>query len=123
MPVREVASDAVGLDAALAGAGVVLARDGEPLDQGKGAAVLDGPVQALWHFVQAQRACPGAPPLQAGDIVTNRHLDRRLARGPGPDLARRIRRAALATDAAAGVSSPIGGRHGENPMRESSPPR
>lgn len=70
MPVREIAADAAGLDAALAGAGVVLARDGQALDRGTGAAVLDGPVQALWHFVQAQRACPGAPALRAGDIVT-----------------------------------------------------
>jgi 2-keto-4-pentenoate hydratase len=70
VPVRDIAADAVGLDAALAGAGVTLARDGEALDQGKGVAVLDGPVQALWHFVQAHRACPGTPPLQAGDIVT-----------------------------------------------------
>lgn len=70
VPVREIASDAVGLDAALAGAGVRLARDGEAVAQGRGAAVLDGPLQALWHFVQALRDCPGAPALQAGDLVT-----------------------------------------------------
>lgn len=70
VPVREIASDAIGLDAALAGAGVVLARDGEALAQGRGANVLDGPLQALWHFVQALRGCPGAPALQAGDLVT-----------------------------------------------------
>lgn len=70
VPVRDIASDASGLDAALAGAGVLLARDGQALAQGRGANVLDGPLQALWHFVQALRACPGAPDLQPGDLVT-----------------------------------------------------
>ncbi len=68
--VREVATDATGLDARLAGAEVALARNGEVVDRGRGANVLDGPLQALWHFVRALRACPGAPDLQPGDVVT-----------------------------------------------------
>ena len=39
-------------------------------DEGKGANVLDGPVQALLHFVRELRATPGAPALKAGDLVT-----------------------------------------------------
>lgn len=69
-PVRSIAADSSALDARLAGAGVVLARDGAEVERGRGANVLDGPLQALWHFVQALRACPGAPDLQPGDIVT-----------------------------------------------------
>lgn len=44
--------------------------DGELKDEGIGANVLDGPMQALLHFVQEIRATPGTPALKAGDIVT-----------------------------------------------------
>lgn len=57
-------------DALLAAARVTLARNGETVDTGVGANVLDGPLHALLHFVQALRDCPGAPDLQAGDVVT-----------------------------------------------------
>lgn len=40
------------------------------IDHGVGANVLDGPLQALLHFVQALRSTPGAPMLQAGDVIT-----------------------------------------------------
>jgi 2-keto-4-pentenoate hydratase len=36
--------------------------------------VLDGPLQALLHFVEALRATPGAPPLLAGDLITTGSL-------------------------------------------------
>ncbi|MBX3608547.1 MAG: hydratase [Hydrogenophaga sp.] len=68
--VREIADSAVNLDAQLAGAGVVLARDGAAVEQGRGLNVLDGPMQALWHFVKELQRCPGAPSLQPGDLVT-----------------------------------------------------
>ena len=68
--VREVAGDAAMLERALAGAAVTLTREGEALDQGRGANVLDGPLHALLHFVQELRACPGAPALRAGDVIT-----------------------------------------------------
>ena len=32
--------------------------------------MLDDPLQALLHFLNELRACPGAPDLQAGDVVT-----------------------------------------------------
>ena len=44
--------------------------DGVLKDEGSGANVLDGPVQALLHFVRELRATPGAPALKAGDVVT-----------------------------------------------------
>lgn len=58
------------LAAALSGIGLKLYGDGVLKDQGTGANVLDGPLQALLHFVNEIRATPGTPPLQAGDIVT-----------------------------------------------------
>ena len=54
----------------LAGLKVRLYGDGLLKDEGKGANVLDGPVQALLHFVRELRATPGAPALKAGDLVT-----------------------------------------------------
>lgn len=39
-------------------------------DSGQGAHVLDGPLQALLHFLAELRAAPGAPDLVAGDVVT-----------------------------------------------------
>ncbi|MEO6319996.1 MAG: hypothetical protein ABIR56_04980 [Polaromonas sp.] len=53
----------------LAGLRVRLYGDGLLKDEGIGANVLDGPVQALLHFVRELRATPGAPALKAGDLV------------------------------------------------------
>lgn len=69
-PVRMVANDAARLEHRLAAAGVVLTRDAEAIDQGCGTNVLDGPMHALLHFVRELRACPGAPTLNAGDVIT-----------------------------------------------------
>ncbi|MDP2252335.1 MAG: fumarylacetoacetate hydrolase family protein [Hydrogenophaga sp.] len=69
-PVRDVASSAAALDERLAQARVSLLRNGEVVEQGEGSNVLDSPLRALLHFTQTLRACPGAPDLQAGDVVT-----------------------------------------------------
>ena len=78
-PVRDLAGDAITLQALLAAATVTLHRaDGPadadravaPVDSGRGANVLDDPLQALLHFVRELRACPGAPDLRAGDLIT-----------------------------------------------------
>jgi 2-keto-4-pentenoate hydratase len=58
------------LIASLAGLKLRLYGDGVLKDEGVGANVLDGPVQALLHFVRELRATPGAPALRAGDIIT-----------------------------------------------------
>lgn len=70
MPVRELAPDATSLNALLAGASTTLSKNGAAVEHGQGANVLDSPLRALLHFVETLRACPGAPGLQAGDVVT-----------------------------------------------------
>jgi 2-keto-4-pentenoate hydratase len=55
---------------ALSGLRLKLYGDGVLKDEGVGANVLDGPVQALLHFVRELRATPGAPALRAGDLIT-----------------------------------------------------
>ena len=82
-PVREVAHDGASLDRKLAAAGVTLTRDGEAIDEGRGANVLDGPLHALLHFVRELRACPGAPSLQAGDVITTGTWTNAFAVAPG----------------------------------------
>ena len=66
----ELARNAEELDALLANAGVTLIKNEEPVELGQGSNVLDSPLRALKHFVDTLRACPGAPDLQAGDVVT-----------------------------------------------------
>ncbi|MES2608609.1 MAG: fumarylacetoacetate hydrolase family protein [Pseudomonadota bacterium] len=68
--VREFASSAGELDQHLAAARVALLRNGELVEQGNGANVLEGPLRALHHFLKELRACPGAPDLVPGDVVT-----------------------------------------------------
>lgn len=70
LPLHSLAPDAAALDALLASASATLSKNGTVVDQGEGANVLDSPLRALLHFVEALRACPGAPELQAGDVVT-----------------------------------------------------
>lgn len=70
IPAGELPRDAASFDAQLAAAGITLTRNGETVDQGRGANVLDGPLLALAHFVAALRDCPGAADLQPDDIVT-----------------------------------------------------
>ncbi|HSV53910.1 MAG TPA: fumarylacetoacetate hydrolase family protein [Burkholderiaceae bacterium] len=66
----EVAGNAQEFEERLARARIVLCRNGTQVDAGVGANVLDGPLHALQHFLQELRACPGAPDLQPGDVVT-----------------------------------------------------
>ena len=69
-PVGTVAREAQDFDAQLARAQVTLMRGGDVKERGRGANVLDGPLHALLHFLATLRDCPGAPDLEAGDIVT-----------------------------------------------------
>ena len=72
-PVRDIASNATVFDARLASTRVTLRRgsvDAPVVDTGTGANVLDGPLHALHHFVRELAACPGAPSLLPGEIVT-----------------------------------------------------
>mgnify|MGYP000904116824 CR=1 FL=1 len=68
--VHTIAASGEALDAQLAALRVSLRRDGVVVETGQGANVLGGPLQALRHFVLELQACPGAPVLRAGDVVT-----------------------------------------------------
>jgi 2-keto-4-pentenoate hydratase len=83
LPVREAAADGAALERKLARCAVTLTREGEAIDQGSGANVLDGPLHALAPFVHELRACPGAPRLRAGDVVTTGTWTNAYAVAPG----------------------------------------
>jgi len=68
--IGQVARDGLSLHNRLAGAGVQLYCDDTLVQVGSGHLVLDSPLQALQHFLQDLRACPGAPDLLPGDVVT-----------------------------------------------------
>ena len=70
LPVRSLAKDAQALHELLAQAKVTLFKNGQEVEQGTGANVLDSPLNALHHFLKELRQCPGATDLQAGDVVT-----------------------------------------------------
>jgi 2-keto-4-pentenoate hydratase len=67
---HSLASNAKDFCALLAAAKVRLVCDGKPVDAGAGSNVLGDPLSALLHFVHEIQACPGAPALQAGDVIT-----------------------------------------------------
>jgi 2-keto-4-pentenoate hydratase len=75
--------DAAAFEQALAAARVTLERGEAVVDQGTGANVLDGPLHALLHFLQALRNYPGAPDLQPGDVVTTGTWTDAFAVAPG----------------------------------------
>ncbi|MDF2463288.1 MAG: 4-oxalocrotonate decarboxylase-like protein [Ramlibacter sp.] len=70
VPVALVGHDAGEFEQRLARARVTLKRGNEAVETGVGANVLDGPLHALHHFLQALRDCPGATDLQPGDVIT-----------------------------------------------------
>jgi 2-keto-4-pentenoate hydratase len=65
-----IAASGAALDERLAATQLQLLHGDTLVDQGQGRNVLDGPLHALLHFVHELQACPGAPALQAGDVVT-----------------------------------------------------
>lgn len=70
IPVRQLADSATSLDKYLTEAQVELFKNEQLIEQGRGANVLDSPLRALHHFLNELRRCPGAPDLQAGDVIT-----------------------------------------------------
>jgi 2-oxo-3-hexenedioate decarboxylase len=70
LPLSSLAADAQALDDLLSQAQVTLFKNGQAVEQGTGANVLDSPLNALHHFLKELRQCPGATDLQAGDVVT-----------------------------------------------------
>jgi len=65
-PVRELPQLAAGLP----GLSVELLKEGSVIDRGVGANVLDSPLLALGHLVEALARQPGAAPLAAGEIIS-----------------------------------------------------
>jgi 2-oxo-3-hexenedioate decarboxylase len=70
VPIANLARDAAQLHQVLANARVRLLKNGELVEEGTGANVLDSPLRALMHFLVELRSCPGATDLVAGDVVT-----------------------------------------------------
>ncbi len=70
VPVCAVADNALALHTLLAQTRVRLLQGDVLVEEGTGATVLDSPLHALLHFVNELRACPGAPDIQPGDVVT-----------------------------------------------------
>jgi len=70
VPAAQVGRDVLEFDRRLAQARVTLKHGSDVVEAGVGANVLDGPLHALHHFLQALRDCPGATDLQPGDVVT-----------------------------------------------------
>ena len=70
VPIGDIADSATQLNAKFSAARVNLIKDEQILETGCGANVLDGPLMALQHFLKELRACPGAPDLLPGDVIT-----------------------------------------------------
>jgi 2-oxo-3-hexenedioate decarboxylase len=62
---------------------IELYRNGELVDRGCGANVLDGPLSALRHLVGLLAEDPVNPPLAAGEIVSTGTLTRAFPVKPG----------------------------------------
>jgi 2-oxo-3-hexenedioate decarboxylase len=62
---------------------IELSRDGAVVDRGAAANVLDGPLAALRHLVEALAADPASPGLAPGEIVTTGTLTRAFPVAPG----------------------------------------
>jgi len=68
--VREVAADGKALHTLLSGMSLQLMHEGKTVETGHASNVLDSPLMALLHFLKALRQCPGAPDVQAGNVIT-----------------------------------------------------
>ena len=69
-PIATVARDSEQLHRTLASTRVQLHKNGILMEEGSGAYVLDSPLYALLYFLIQLWACPGAPDVAAGDVVT-----------------------------------------------------
>ncbi|MCW5749966.1 MAG: fumarylacetoacetate hydrolase family protein [Alphaproteobacteria bacterium] len=67
-----------------------LSRNGEQVDHGRAANVLDGPLHALGALLRLLRSDPHNPPLAAGEIVTTGTLTRAFPVRPGETWSTRL---------------------------------
>lgn len=82
-PWHNVADDFEGWLANLSSFEIDLYRNGELIDHGRAANVLDGPLLALKHLVELLESDPDNPQLAAGEIVTTGTLTRAFPIVPG----------------------------------------
>lgn len=75
---------------ALATVEISLLRDGEEVDRGRGANVLDSPLSALRHFIAAMASRPISRGVEAGDLVTTGTVTRAFPVRNGESWATRI---------------------------------
>ena len=68
--IKEVADNGDELHSLLSGMSLELMQSGKSIEKGAAANVLDSPLMALLYFLKALRSCPGAPDVQAGDVIT-----------------------------------------------------
>jgi 2-keto-4-pentenoate hydratase len=68
--VAQTAKSADEFSSIMASASVNLSESGIQRESGQGSAVLGDPLHALHYFLQELRQCPGAPDVQAGDVIT-----------------------------------------------------
>lgn len=80
LPIASLGPDAAGVLAAME---LELARDGEPVEVGRGSNVLGGPVAALAHLVEVLRAQGPQVALRAGEVVTTGTITAAYAVSPG----------------------------------------
>ena len=81
--VSNIAANASELDSLLAAMQVTLLKDGDVVDRGIGANVLDSPLRALHHFLMDLRQCQGAQDLRPSDVITTGTLTDAWPVGPG----------------------------------------
>jgi len=62
---------------------LTLACDGQVREQGLGSNVLGSPLRALSHLIAVLADQPGAPPLEAGELVTTGTITKALPIRPG----------------------------------------
>jgi 2-keto-4-pentenoate hydratase len=67
---KEVAKNGDELHSLLSGMSLELMQSGKSIEKGAAANVLDSPLMALLYFMKALRSCPGAPDVQASDVIT-----------------------------------------------------
>ncbi|MGQ3357113.1 MAG: 2-keto-4-pentenoate hydratase [Phreatobacter sp.] len=82
-PRTAVAGDAESWMAALTGFAITLFRNGERVDRGIAANVLDGPLSAVRHLAGVLAADPQATPIAAGEIITTGTVTRAFPIAPG----------------------------------------
>lgn len=64
---------------------ITIARNGETLDRGVAANVLDGPLSAIRHLAGVLDADPQATPIAAGEVITTGTVTRAFPIAPGEE--------------------------------------